>query len=252
MGRAQERPDAVIIDSHVHAGHGEALQHPWDTLADIEVSLRRMDKLGIDKAVVLPINSSDYRRANRETSEIVAGHPDRLVGYAKVDQARDAGRVDEILTEAFGRLGLVGLKLHGYPTREVMDAVLKHDVPMLVDPLNEPAPLQYAAEQYPGVHMVIAHFGSFPSHNHHAHQQAIWLAKTFPNVYLDTSSVTHFEWLEAGVKELGPEKIIFGSDGPVLHCGVELAKIGFLKLSKKARDRILCRNIAQLLGKKLA
>jgi len=211
-----------------------------------------MDKLGIDKAVVLPINSSDYRRANRETAEIVAGHPDRLVGYAKVDQSKDAGRVDEMLSEAFGQLGLVGLKLHGYPTHEVMEAVLKHNVPMLVDLLNEPAPLQYSAEQYPDVRMVIAHFGSFLSHNHHAHQQAIWLAKTFPNVYLDTSSVSHFEWLEVGVKKLGPEKIIFGSDGPILHCGVELAKIDFLNLNKKARDKILYQNVARLVGRKLA
>jgi predicted TIM-barrel fold metal-dependent hydrolase len=242
----------MIIDSHVHAGQAADLRESWNTFNDIEVSLRRMDQVGIDKAVVLPIGHGDFRRANRRTAEIVARHPDRLVGYAKVSQAEDAGRIDEMLDEAFGPLGLVGLKLHGHPNREVMDAAKRHGVPVLVDPKHEPAPLRYAAEEYPEVPIIIAHLGSFLSQHHTAHQQSVWLARTFQNVYLDTSSVNLFEWLETALAELGPDRLIFGSDGPGLHCGVELARIRFLDLDEDGREKVLWRNIARLVGPSLA
>jgi hypothetical protein len=79
----------MIIDSHVHAGHSDGLAHSWDTWEDVEVSLRRMDAAGIDRAVVLPMGSTDFATRNRETADIVRQHSDRLWGCAKVSQQED-------------------------------------------------------------------------------------------------------------------------------------------------------------------
>jgi predicted TIM-barrel fold metal-dependent hydrolase len=149
----------MIIDSHVHAGYSEALLHSWDTFEDIETSIKRMDQHGIDKAVILPIGSGNYDLHNRQTAEIVARHPRRLLGYAKLSQQQDAGRVEPLLREAFEKLELVGLKLHGHPNREIMDVMARYKKPVLADVAGQVYPLRYVAEQYPSVPIIIAHMG---------------------------------------------------------------------------------------------
>ncbi|MCD6520408.1 MAG: amidohydrolase family protein [Anaerolineae bacterium] len=240
----------MIIDCHMHAGYSEPLKHSWDAFEDIEISLKRMDEAGIDKAVVLPIGMTNFVQHNRETAEIVQRYPDRLYGFAKVNQEEDKGRIAEMLDEAFGELGLRGLKLHGHPNREIMEALKRHRKPLLVDVLGQVYELRYAAENYPEVPIIIAHMGQFRSDSK-AHLITLWLAKRYPNVYFDTSGVLEFEWLERAVAEGLASKMLFGSDGPVCHCGVELAKIRFLHLSPDEEELVLYRNIALLLGEEL-
>ncbi len=237
----------MIIDAHVHAGFGETLNAPWMTFQDIDISLKRMDAVGIDKAVVLPIGRSLYAQRNRETAGIVRAHPDRLVGLAKVNQADDAGRVDAILTEAFDELGLVGLKLHGHPNREIMDVMARYRKPVLADVKGRVYPLRFVAEQYPDVPIIIAHMGVFCSIDTEVRVTTMWLAKRYPNVYFDTSSVLDHESLELAVADGLAGKMIFGSDGPGLHCGVELARVQHLPLTDDQRDQVLHTNIAGLL-----
>ena len=234
----------MIIDSHIHAGYANALTASYTTFEDIKVSIERMDAAGIDRAIVLPIDVT--RDADEYTSRIVREHPGRLWGYAKVSRERDAGRVAERIRYATEELGLVGLKLHGLPNREIMGACEEFRLPLLVDPLHEPWGLRWAAGAYPRVDVVIAHFGSFGSRSEEAHQQAIWMARKLPNVYLDTSSVMVFSWLEEAVSECGVEKLIFGSDGPVLHCAPELEKIRVLKLDPEDEKKVLGGNVARI------
>ncbi len=237
----------MIVDAHIHAGYSDALTNSWDTFEDINVSLQRMDAAGIDKAVVLPIGMSNFSTHNREIQHIVARHPNRLYGFAKVNQVQDRGQIGTMLNEAFGELGLRGLKLHGHPNREVMDALRRHHKPLLVDVLGNVYPLRYVAESYPDVPIIIAHMGKFKS-DPQAHLVTIWLAKRYDNVYFDTSSVIMHEWLEEAVREGLCAKMIFGSDGPVCHCGVELARIKALQLPPSEENKVLSENILRILG----
>ncbi len=238
----------MIIDAHIHAGYSDALQHSYDTFEDIETSLRRMDEAGIDQAVVLPIGQSNFERHNRETAEIVSSHPDRLHGFAKVSQKHDAGRVEPLLAEAFGELGLVGLKLHGHPNREIMEVMARHRKPLLVDVKGEVYGLRYVAESYGDVPIIIAHMGKFCCIDTPVRVMTMWLARRYPNVYFDTSTVIDHESLEMAVAEGLCHKMIFGSDGPGVHCGVELARVQALDLTDEQRRQVLAGNIAALIG----
>jgi uncharacterized protein len=240
--------DRMVIDSHVHAGFSDTLLHSWDTFEDIHTTLQRMKKCGIDKAIVLPIGHDDFERHNRQTAEIVAGHADRLFGYAKVNQKLDAGRIEPLLREAFEHLGLVGLKIHGHPTREIMEVMNHYRKPILADVFGEVYALRYVAEQYPAVPIIIAHMGKFLGLDGAMRQNVLWLARTYPNIYFDTSSVCEHEWLERTVTEGLTHKMIFGSDGPGLHCGVELARIKVLDLPAEQESLVLGGTIARLLG----
>ncbi|MDN2675860.1 amidohydrolase family protein [Janthinobacterium sp. SUN033] len=50
------------------------------------------------------------------------------------------------------------------------------------------------------------------------------------NIHADSSGVRRFDLLQQAVRRAGPHKVLFGSDGPWLHPGLELHKIQLLGL----------------------
>ena len=79
------------------------------------------------------------------------------------------------------------------------------------------------------------------------HTHLVDQLRRFPNVYADTSGVRYWECLVQAIKRAGPHKILFGSDGPLLHPGVELHKIKMLGLPASEQALITGGNIARLL-----
>jgi predicted TIM-barrel fold metal-dependent hydrolase len=240
----------MIIDSHCHAGQGDRLTAPWNTEAAIGPYLRRARAARIDKTIVFPAFHSDYAQANRDLARLIARYPGRLIGFAFVHAKRDAGRVHEMVARAVTRYGFRGIKVHGFdamPTREVCDAAREFGLPMLVDVGGKTHVAEMFASQFPDVNFIIPHLGSFVG-DWKAHQQVIDQLVRYPNLYADTSSVRHFDYIVQAVKRAGPRKILFGSDGPWAHPAVELHKIRVLGLPPGPRALILGGNIMRLLG----
>jgi len=100
----------------------------------------------------------------------------------------------------------------------------------------------------PQVAFIMAHLGSFASRDWKEHVRAIQAAQRLPNLFLDTSSVVFFMYLQQAARELPFEKLIFGSDGPLVNSRVELYKIRLLKLPREKEALILGGNIGRLLG----
>jgi uncharacterized protein len=243
---AQQRPRRLVIDAHCHAGTGTAMQAPWNTRADHEVTLRHMAEVGIDRTVIFPINNQEFGRANREIAEIAKRYPDKFIGFAKHDPQTEGGRIAEMLRAEVKTFGLRGLKLHRLPTREVMDVVKELGIPILYHP-EKVANYHMIAGEYPEVPLIMAHLGNFGSQIWTEHYEAIAVAKRYPNVYLETSSVVFFKFLEMAAREAGAGKLIFGSDGPELDSRVELYKIKLLKLPPADEAKVLGGNVAKLL-----
>jgi predicted TIM-barrel fold metal-dependent hydrolase len=153
-----------------------------------------------------------------------------------------------MLRQEVEELGLKGLKLHRLPTREVLDAVAELGIPILYHP-EKVSNFHLIASEYPQIPFIMAHLGSFASRDWTEHIAAIDAARRYPNVYLDTSSVVFFQFLEKAAKEAGPEKLIFGSDGPELDSRVELYKVKLLKLPPAEEAKVLGGNIRRLLPK---
>jgi hypothetical protein len=239
----------VIVDCHCHAGAGDGLTGPWDTRAPLAAYLRRADAAGITHTVLFAAFSSDYATANREVARIVAAAPGRFVGFAFVDPARDRGRVPAIVAEAVRRHGFRGIKVHRHDariTREVCEVARAWRLPVLYDVMGDVASVRLVAQEYPEVPFVIPHLGSFADD---------WRAQTafldhlarIPNVFTDTSGVRRFDVLVEAVRRAGPWKVLFGSDGPWLHPGVELAKIRALHLPPGQERLITSGNVLRLL-----
>jgi uncharacterized protein len=239
----------MIVDCHCHAGKGDLLTAPWNSNARLEPYLRRARAAGVDKTVVFPAFHTDYARANDELARIIERHPGRLIGFAFVHGTRDTGRIHEMIERAVTRLGFRGVKIHGFeamPTREVCEAARAFRLPVLVDVGGRSQVVEMLATEYPDINFVVPHLGSFLG-DWKVHQQLIDQLVRYPNVYADTSSVRHFDYIVQAVKRAGPGKILFGTDGPWLHPGVELHKIRLLGLPAASEALITGGNILRLI-----
>lgn len=239
----------MIIDSHCHAGKGDKMTAPWNTDAPIEPYLRRARAAGIDKTVILAPLHGNYEQANAQVARIVARYPGRLIGFAFVHARRDAGRIFRMVKYATSRWGFRGIKVHGFeamPSREICETARAFRLPILVDVISRPEVVDMFAPEYPDVNFIIAHLGSFTD-NWKAHEQVTLQLARYANVYADTSGVRQFDYLVKAIKRGGPRKLLFGSDGPWLHPGVELHKIRLLGLSNGDEALVLAGNALRLL-----
>jgi len=241
----------MIVDCHCHAGKGDGFTGPWDTAAPLDRYLARATEAGIARTVVFSAFHSDYALANREVARIVANHPGRLIGFAFVNPKTDAGHVRRLVGEAVERYGFRGIKVHqhdGRITREVCEVARSYGLPVLYDVTGEVGIVDLIAPEYPDVDFIIPHLGSF-SDDSRAQISLIDKLARLPNVYTDTSGVRRFDLLESAVLRAGAKKILFGSDGPWLHPGVELAKIRALHLPPADERLLLGGNILRLMAR---
>jgi uncharacterized protein len=238
----------MIIDAHCHAGKGDGLTGPWDTAAPLEKYLRRATQAGIRRTVLFAAFHSDYAVANREVARIVHSRPDRFLGFAFVNAAADRGRVVRLVQQAVEQFGFVGIKLHRHDariSREVCEVARAFSSLVLYDVMGEVSVCELLAQEYPDVNFVIPHLGSFAD-DWRAQIAFIDHLVRHPNIYTDTAGVRRFDILEQAVQRAGARKILFGSDGPWLHPGVELAKVRALGLSRTDEDLVLAGNFLRL------
>lgn len=253
--RASQQKKTVIIDAHCHAGKGlnygkdASTSDPWTTYNDPMWTLHRMEEVGIDKTIIFPISNKTYEAANEEIASYVRRWPDRFIGFAKHDSGTEAGKIRDMLRREVRKLGLSGLKLHGVPSKEMCETAAELKIPILYHPPTVRQSLE-TIRSYPEVAFILAHLGNFASHDWKEHVAAIEAAKELPNLYLDTSSVVFVDYLERAANELPAEKLIFGSDGPLVDCRVELYKIKLLKLPQEKERLVLGGNILRLLASK--
>jgi uncharacterized protein len=237
----------MIVDCHCHAGHGDGGPHDPD--ARIEAYLRRAGRAGIGGTVLVGTGGPDSAAANRHVGRLVLARPDRLVGFARVHAQRDAGRIRELAAEAVQRFGFGGIKAHGRDaalTREVCDAARALRLPLLYNPAGRLDELRRLAPEYGDVTFIVSHLGGFDD-DWRTQQAVTGLLERLPNVHADTSGVRHFDVLATAVRRAGAQKLLFGSDGPWLHPGLELEKVRLLRLPPADEALVLGGNALRLI-----
>ncbi|MBC7826267.1 MAG: amidohydrolase family protein [Chitinophagaceae bacterium] len=241
----------LVIDCHCHYGKGDGFTGPWDTNAPLPGFMDRSKKAGIHKTVLFAAMHSDYSKANLEVARMVNKHPHQFYGFAFIHAARDAGRIETMIEKAVRQYHFCGIKLHRRDariTREVCEAARKFCLPILYDVLGESTSVELFASEYRDVDFIIPHLGSFAD-DWHAQLVFIDQLVRHPNVYTDSSGVKRFDLLEMAYKRAGASKILFGSDGPWMHPGLELQKIFELRPGKEDLKSMLAGNFLRLTGK---
>lgn len=238
----------MIIDAHCHAGPGDGFSGPWDTAAPLGRYLRRCDRAGIAATNLVAAFHSDYAVANEAVGRIIAGRPGRFTGFVFVHAERDRGRILALVERAITAYRMCGIKVHRHDariTREVCEVAMQLRLPILYDLMGEVSSAALLAREFPDVDFVIPHLGSFAD-DWAAQADFTRILAEYPNLYTDTSGVRRFDLLRTAVRRAGPHKVLFGSDGPWLHPGLELAKVELLSLPPDDRSLVLGGNFLRL------
>lgn len=221
--------------------------------------LGAMDRSGVDVSVIQPVATKPAQVATindwaaaRSSERIVpfgAMHPDLE------DPATEIARM--------AAMGLRGFKLHPEhqsfaPDDPRMDAVYAAAVEhgMIVffhagaDVIHEtvngtPASFAAAIDAWPGMTAVLAHLGGFREWHgvaRHLAGRDVWLDTAYTLGHLPDDE------LVALVRAHGPERVLFGSDGPWTDAGAEMARLRALPFTPGEIAGILGGNAERLLG----
>lgn len=238
----------LIIDAHCHAGKGSGLTGPWDTRAPLKKFLVWAREAGIAKINLFAAFHENYSAANAEVATIVQSNPEKFFGFAFVHSVHDSGRVFEMVEKAVVEYGFCGIKVHRHDariSREICETARYFSIPILYDVVGEVSMIELLATEYPDVNFIIPHLSSFAD-DWRAQIAFIPMMERHANIFTDTSGVRRFDLLEMAFKRAGAGKILFGSDGPWLHPGVELQKIYALTRNKNELQKMMAGNFLQL------
>jgi predicted TIM-barrel fold metal-dependent hydrolase len=154
----------------------------------------------------------------------------------------------------------VGIKVHpeehGYPIAEhgrtIFEFAAHHRAVVLAHSSEQNSlASDYArlANAFPEMKLIIAHLGcgwdGDLTHQVRAIQQS-----RHGNLFTDTSSARSItpNLIEWAVKEVGADRILFGTDSPLYFTAMQRARIDNADLSEQEKRLILCENARKLFG----
>lgn len=264
-------PDEVTIamDAAMDAYFKQPLPRP--TIDATAAYYRERNML----AVIFPVDTEretgQVRVSNEEVAEDAARHPDALIPFASVDPMRGKMGAREV-RRLIHSYGVRGFKFHPsaqgfYPNNRdaytVYEAIAEAGVPAIFHSgqtgvgaglrggggirlkYSDPMFLDDVAVDFPSMPIIIAH-PSFPWQDN-----ALAVATHKPNVYIDLSgwSPRYFPpQLVKYANTLLKNKVLFGSDYPVITPERWIKDFDTLDIKPEVRPLVLKRNAIQLLG----
>lgn len=242
-------------------------------LATAEELIHSMDQAGIDKSVIVNIGwvtPELCAETNDYILESIARYPQRLIGFCSVQPQSIEAAIAEI--ERCARAGIKGvgelrpdMQSFDLTNQEIMsplvETIRKNHLILLIH-TSEPVGHEYTGKgaitpeklypfiaSYPDISLVCAHWGGgLPFY-------ALMpeIKKALKHVYFDTaaSSFLYRPQVYQQVSQLvGADKILFGSDYPLLAQRRLIEEINATDLPAKAKRLILAGNARRLLGLK--
>jgi predicted TIM-barrel fold metal-dependent hydrolase len=243
---------------------------PEARMATAEELLASMDEAGIGLSVVLNIGWVSHElcvKTNDYILDSVSRYPTRLIGFCAIQpRAGDAAiaeleRYAEAGAKGIGELrsDVQGFNLADKSTmKPLVDAALKHDLIFLTHS-SEPVGHEYPGKggitpdvlypfitAFPNLTLVCAHWGGgLPFY-------ALMpeVDKALANVVFDTAATAFLykpQIFEQVGRIIGSDKILFGSDYPLMHQSRVLDQIQSAQLPEEDKARILWANAQKLL-----
>lgn len=276
----------VIIDFHAHifsdemranreaylqrdAWFNTLYEDPKHRLASAEDVVISMQEAGVDHTVVFGFPWRDgglCREHNDYILDAVRRFPDKLIGFACVQplDAGDAKELDRCLTSGLSGLGELGPDGQRFDIVDkwVLEAsaevLIQHARPLLTHS-SEPVGHTYAgkgetfpwrllklAQNFPDLTIVLAHWGGgLPFF-----ELMPEVREALRNVYYDTAASTYlysFDIFPLAARLVGSDRILWGTDYPLLSQARFLQRVRASGLSTEDLDLVLGENARRLL-----
>jgi predicted TIM-barrel fold metal-dependent hydrolase len=278
----------MVIDFHTHIFPGHISENresyfstepafkllyesPQSKLVDARALITAMDKNQVDQSVVFGFpwkNADTFKRHNDYIMESVARHSDRLIGLGCFDPAHgDAAAETERCVQgglsgigelAFYRSGIGAAALDALSP--VMEICRASNLPVLLH-TNEPIGHQYPGKtpntlaqiyrlisRFVQNKIVLAHWGGGLFFFNLLKKE---VKQNLKNVYFDTAASPYLyapEIYAVARDIIGPDKIVFGSDYPLLSPARYFGEMEAVGLPDHQIKDICGLNAARLLG----
>ncbi len=247
----------TVIDAHCHIG-----ESVYGHSQSPDKLVIKMKKNGIGKAIIFPFTPPDldFKRANDYVAKAVKKYPNKFIGFARVDPRQVKSAIAEI-TRAVKRLKLKGVKMHPFEqafqinsniVRPVFKKCAELGVPVFVSAgapiVSNPIQVGDLAEEVPSLTIIAAHCAQMDGSGL-GQFDALNAMRENRNLYVETSGYPEtridgfYEQIE---KNVGIERLVFGSDSPAMNQELELMRVT-TSLTASDRERVLGKNISQIL-----
>jgi len=245
--------------------------NPKAKLATADELIASMDKDGVDISVIVNYGWTTHElcvETNDYILESIARYPQRLIGFCAVQPYSYEAAIAEVERCVKGGIRGIGemrpdMQLFDLKDEEVMEpfieVVRKHKL-ILLTHSSEPVGHDYPGKgsitpdmlypfitSFPDLTIVCAHWGGgLPFY-------ALMpeVKQAMSNVFFDTAASPFLyspQIYNQVVQLVGADKILFGSDYPLIAQGRYLKEIGSLDLPDEAKNLILSGNAQRLLG----
>jgi len=243
---------------------------PKAKIATAEELIASMDEAGINLSVVLNVGWVSHElcvKTNDYILDSISRYPKRLVGFCAIQPRAGDAAIAEI--ERCAKVGAKGIgelrsDVQGFDLADkttmapVVDAALKHDLIFLTHS-SEPVGHEYFGKgsitpdilysfitAFPNLKIVCAHWGGgLPFY-------ALMpeVARALANVLFDTAATVFLykpEIFEQVSRIIGSDRILFGTDYPLMHQNRVIAQVQAAQLPAKDKAKILGDNARKLL-----
>ena len=219
--------------------------------------------------------------SNEYVAKLVKNNPNKFIGVGSINPSKNMSYVKEKLKE-IDKLGMAGVKL--IPTlqffnplkeksklekifefcEEKQKIIILHtgcDPSIWEEPAfsqnANPAMLKYYASKFKKVPIILAHMGSYSRRYPGIwFDEALELGKKYSNVWFDVSAVpyllTEWRYVEKISREVGWDRVLFGSDYPVVGGSSIMSILSIIQnsnlLSENDLEKVLYLNALKLLG----
>lgn len=239
----------------------------------IEETIEIMDAAGVDVAFLPAIKAGDARLREswavpyERIAEVCAQHPDRFRGLAGADPTAGMAGLRE-LERGVREYGFVGVHLYPHwfelapdharyypiyakcceldvPIMLQVGHCLSYGGPRTFPSVGRPITLDRVACDFPELKLIGIHIG-YPWT-----EEMISVAYKHPNVYIGSDAYAPMHWppeLVHFIDSWGQDKVLFGTDFPIIDPRRALREIGELGLRPEPRQKLLGRNAARVFG----
>ena len=257
-------PAGPVIDAHVHPLDnfgGFPLSGPAEDARRLGEAARRA---GVTRAVLFSLHSSTPREPTpdqcREANDYALAMRDHsrafFLPFCYVSPEHPEEAAAEIDRCIAGE-GMVGVKL--WVARRAhessLDPILERSVALGVPVLQHawrkttgnlagesfPADVAHLARRHPEARIIMAHLNG-------CNPRGVEDVRDCANVFVDTSGGDpESGMVELAARRLGSGRVVYGSDAPIRHFGITLAKVLGADLEAADKRRILWDNLVGLL-----
>lgn len=247
-----------VIDSHTHMVEEKdrMTSDYYMPQGDEHHYIKKMDKMGVDKMITAPWEgiSTDGLSSNDTVIKAMKNYPGRIEGFAccNPNYIED---LEGVIPKYHMKHRFVGIKPYwpyhkydilGEKYSEWFEYANKHNLLMLMHSGTKETADKVLdlSKKYPNISYIMAHSGS----SYEAADYNIAIAKKRDNIYLEiTYTAVTNGIIEYMVKELGADRILYGSDLPMRDPAPQLGWVCYSRISLEEKRKILGLNIEKLI-----